>query len=63
MDNEAKFYILILLNRIRTASYSKDDVALLTSKCVEPSAPDFLHDAQFYATNDKVDQHNTQEDE
>jgi ATP-dependent exoDNAse (exonuclease V) alpha subunit len=48
-----------LLNRIRTASHTEDDINVLQSRCITPSDADYPSDAlHIWAENAPVDEHN-----
>ncbi|CAB3995466.1 Hypothetical predicted protein [Paramuricea clavata] len=48
-----------LLNRIRTASHTEDDIKVIQSRCITPSDPNYPSDAlHIWAENDPVNEHN-----
>ena len=48
-----------LLNRIRTASHTEDDIAVINSRCISPSDPNYPSDSlHIWAENIPVDEHN-----
>ena len=48
-----------LLNRIRTASDTEDDVKVIQSRCISPSDPHYPSDAlHIWAENAPVNEHN-----
>ena len=48
-----------LLNRIRTASHTEDDIKVIQSRCITPSDPNYPFDAlHIWAENSPVDEHN-----
>ena len=48
-----------LLNRIRTASHTEDDIKVIQSRCIAPSNPDYPSDAlHIWAENAPVNEHN-----
>ena len=48
-----------LLNRVRTASHTENDIEVINSKCVTPSNPNYPSNAlHIWAENTAVDEHN-----
>ena len=48
-----------LLNRVRTASHTENDIEVINSKCVTPSNPNYPSNAlHIWAENTPVDEHN-----
>ena len=48
-----------LLNRIRTASHTEDDIKVIQSRCITPSDSNYPFDAlHIWAENSPVDEHN-----
>ena len=48
-----------LLNRVRTASHTENDIELINSKCATPSNPNYSSNAlHIWAENTPVDEHN-----
>ena len=48
-----------LLNRIRTASHTEDDIKVIQSRCIDPSDPNYPSDTlHIWAENASVDEHN-----
>ena len=48
-----------LLNRIRTASHTEDDIKVIQSRCITPSDPNYpINALHIWADNSPVDEHN-----
>ena len=48
-----------LLNRVRTALHTVDDIKVLQSRCIPPSDPNYPFDAvHIWAENSRVNEHN-----
>ena len=48
-----------LLNRIKTASHTEDDIKVIQSRCITPSDPNYPFDTlHIWAENSPVEEHN-----